>query len=512
MISCVVNFKENFTKNIPYYNLLLKQINDAQSSPKGHKGFICEHAAINCSRRTNVLSKICEGYQFIISFDGDLSNTKGLKNELSALGYCFTSSDDAELALNAYIHFGEKAPSKLDGSFSFVIYDTMRRQIFAASDAFSKVPLFYTKRGELYIFASQIRGIFSHPDILPKISSRGLSELLSFSKGISAEIFENIHMLPPAHILKIKDGECTLKKYPLPPAKEIPDYEDCEQTFLSLLSENLKGILNENSAVLHLGGIKDELLSAISAKIQFKNATRLYEYSTLEQGISKKYSAHHTHIVYDETVLFDSLQKCVDICALPVLSGSDFLLPLIFEKVPKIGGNILTSLPDISVNTASNRKVLSFNNLFHASISETLEADNEKEDYIRINSAHILAETYEINLKSPLLSRDILNFLTLVNIPENELLYNSLRKLCGTDADFVPKSRDLSLSLKLKRILLDTIADDSAPILAFFDKSSLLKLCERGFDLSGGNISETELVSYLIKLNLWFLKYQPVII
>ena len=63
----------------------------------------------------------------------------------------------------------------------------------------------------------------------------------------------------------------------------------------------------------------------------------------------------------------------------------------------------------------------------------------------------------------------------------------------------------------LSHILLSIISKDTSPILAFFRCGALLRLCEGSFDLSGYDISECELMSYLIKLNIWFEKYHPTI-
>lgn len=510
MISCIVNFKDNLTKNTSYYKLLLNQINNAQGFSSCHTGSVCEHTALASDKEDNSISKICEGYQFIIAFDGNLENSEKLKNNLIRLGYSFTLGNDAELALNAYIHFGEKAPSKLSGSFSFIIYDTMRRQIFAASDAFSSVPVFYTKSGDTYIFASQIRGILAHPDISPRISGRGLSSLLSFSKGLSAEIFENIHALPPGNILKIKCEEFVSKEYS--PEYNSPSvYENPEDDFILLMSEKLKQILTESSAVLHLGGIKDEFLSAMSAKLQSEDMVRLTQYSAYEQGISKRYSALNTKVFYSKDSLVNSLKTCVDICGLPVLSGSDFLLPMIFEKTQKSVGNMLTTLPDTSPADESVRKILLDNNVFHPAVIQTIKDIPPIGKNVRINSANIIADVYGINLKSPFLSADIYNFLKNTKIPADDFLYTVTTRLFGTNMPVGKESHSIP-DLKLKRILLDIISENSAPILAFFDKSALLRLCERGFDFSNKQISETEFVSYIIKLNFWFLKYRPVII
>ncbi len=511
LISCIADFKENFTKNIPYYRLLLKQVGDAQKCSSQKGSWIGEHAAMSSSCEDNILSKICEGYQFVICFDGRLLNTENLMNKLSSLGYCFTFRNDAELALNSYIHFGEKALLELDGSFSFVIYDTMRRQIFAASDSFSSSPIFYTNLSGLYIFASQVRGIFSHPDIIPRISQRGLSDLLSFSRGIRGAVFENVHMLPPAHFLKIKDGEFIVKKYSRLPSKASETHIPPEEQLLSRLAANVQNNFSENSAVLNSGNVEDEILCFVAAENYAKNLSRISEYSLVDAGISKKFSPARTQIFFDEASLYDSLKRCVSICGFPTISNADFLLPLMFDRIPKSITKVFTALPDMAIDTSPMRKFISHNNAFHPAVDETLEL-SDSSGFIPINSSHILAEDSEVELISPFLSCDIFDLFASLKTDTPEFFSNCISHLCAGNSHVLPKSYTLPLTRKLKRILLDIIADESAPILAFFDKVSLLKLCERGFDIPNGSLSEIEVISYIIKLNIWFLTYKPVIL
>ena len=127
VISSVVNFEENLSKSLPYCHLLLGQMAESAVSVK-----VCEHAAMASGDENSVISKICEGYQFVIAFSGKLFNTAPLFEKLSAFGYRFSDKSDAELALFCYIHFGEDSPGLLSGNFSYIIYDSMRRMVFCA--------------------------------------------------------------------------------------------------------------------------------------------------------------------------------------------------------------------------------------------------------------------------------------------------------------------------------------------------------------------------------------------
>ncbi len=499
MISCTVNFKENLTKNIPYYKLLLKQLNDVQGVPYSGDGFIGENAALYSSD-SEVLSKICEGYQFIIAFDGELTDKAALTKELKALGYCFTTETDSELALLCYIHFGEKSPAKLSGCFSYVIYDTMRRQIFAASDFFASSPLFYAKTGDSYLFASQIRGILAHPDIKPTVSKEGVSRLLSQNGLYTGSIFNGIEMLPPAHFLKIRDGNIILKPYP-PEECETVASDDFIMSELSLGCEN-----DGRTGVFYSGSSCDRLLCHIAAEKQSKKYSRISIYSTEPLNFKKNYLAAHTHIVPGETDLKAALTECVSIQGMPVLSGTDFLLPMVFKTASQSGIKVITSQPDLYTKKINLRSVLIKNDVLHPAVKETLLPEETGFTYI---GSRQLAGSFSTGIKTPLLSRRLYSYITSQG-ESAEVVFKAM--LTSHLCDASECSSNTSTIKKLRRILLEIISSDAAPILAFFQKGAILSLCEKGFEGIENHNDEAAILAYIIKLNIWLCSFKPFII
>lgn len=497
MISCTVNFKENLTKNIPYYKLLLKQMNDAQGTKHFSDGFIGEQAALY-SGGSEVLSKICEGYQFIISFDGELTDKATLTSCLKTLGYCFTTESDAELALLAYIHFGEKSPEKLNGCFSYVIYDTMRRQTFAASDLFASSPLFYAKTGDMYLFASQIRGILAHPDIRPTLTATGISRLLNPSGHYTGSIFDGIEMLPPAHILKISGDNVILKQYSIPSY----DIDSSEKFLIPILTDSIE--TSEKTGVILSDNASDRLLCCIVAEKHAKKFSRIYTYSTESSAISKKYTSAHTQIIADESAIYTALKACVNIHGMPVLSGSDYLLSLIFKSHPNDCTHFITSQPDIFIPHKSMQSIL--NNILHPAVAETILPQEDASGFIYCGSRQI-GESFGASVKTPLLCHSLYKFITEYPNQATLLFKAALKAYCCEEQP----TNNLLLIKKLRHILLEIIASDTAPILAFFSKGTLLKLCERGLS-SYDDLDEAGLLCYIIKLNIWLNTFRPVII
>ncbi|MBO5060106.1 MAG: hypothetical protein J6C82_04250 [Clostridia bacterium] len=490
-ISCIANFKENLTKNLPYYRLLTEQINSTQISLKNCGSWIGEHAALCAPGSEKLITKICEGYQFVIAFSGELYDKEPLRHELDIPGYCFTYGCDAELALNSYIHFGEKSLSKLSGSFSFVIYDAMRRQIFAASDRFSSRPLFYSRTKDSFVLSSGINGILAHPEIDAKVSLAGLCELFSVSRNCSGNIFEDIFMLPPAHILKIKDSGLQLKCYACDKEEDSSENADAEK----IVSKVIADMAGDSSTMLLLGGSRDEELCRLLCRHHLKSArqTTVYSFTAPPEGIYRL-SANCRQFSLDESSVYTGLENAVLACGLPMLSDKDFLLSVMSRHVGNGSTDIFTALPDISEPNISYSDILVKNNAFFPAVEETL-ITGDIPSGTTPNWPLMIAQSTNMNLKTPIFDARM-----------RGLVKNHAFGSAGIA--FVPETARTAL----KHILLEIISENNSPILAFFNKSALLRLYEGSFDFNDSDLTEGELISYIIKLNIWLEKYRPSII
>ncbi|MFX1538888.1 MAG: asparagine synthase (glutamine-hydrolyzing) [Promethearchaeota archaeon] len=103
--------------------------------------------------------------RFWIVHNGEVYNYLEIRDELVAKGYKFISKSDTEVILCAYVEWGEKCVEKLNGMFSFVIWDGDKRRIFGARDRFGIKPFYYYIDEDRFIFASEIKAILKANDI-----------------------------------------------------------------------------------------------------------------------------------------------------------------------------------------------------------------------------------------------------------------------------------------------------------------------------------------------------------
>ena len=84
-----------------------------------------------------------ENNQFIIVFNGEIYNFKKLRKNLEKIGIFFKSNSDTEVLLKLYQTKKEKMLDEIEGMFSLVIYDKIKKVIFLARDRFGIKPLYY---------------------------------------------------------------------------------------------------------------------------------------------------------------------------------------------------------------------------------------------------------------------------------------------------------------------------------------------------------------------------------
>ena len=102
--------------------------------------------------------------RYVISYNGEVYNYRELKKELESLGINFKSSSDTEVVLQALIKWGKDALLKFNVMFALALYDKKRKTILLARDRFGIKPLYYSKQGNMFSFASEQKSILANPD------------------------------------------------------------------------------------------------------------------------------------------------------------------------------------------------------------------------------------------------------------------------------------------------------------------------------------------------------------
>lgn len=204
------------------------------------------------SRRLSILD-LESGKQPISSEDdkiwvvlnGEIYNYEELKETLQKKGHTFKTRTDTEVLVHLYEEEGEEFVCKLRGMFAFALYNKNKEQLLLARDRIGKKPLFYTWLGSKLLFASEIKAILKHPNIVKKPNLEALYHYFTL-KHIPRPLtaFDGIYSLLPGEMMIAHNGSYVKKvKYaPFSFSSHEQTEEDVliEENFLEKLGIKLK--------------------------------------------------------------------------------------------------------------------------------------------------------------------------------------------------------------------------------------------------------------------------------
>ncbi|MCD6565048.1 MAG: asparagine synthase (glutamine-hydrolyzing) [Bacteroidales bacterium] len=246
-----------------------------------------------------------------IVYNGEVYNFKELKADLEKKGHLFTTNSDTETIIHLYEEYGEECVNYLRGMFAFAIYDLNDEVLFLARDRLGIKPLFYMESKNSFLFGSEIKCLFEHPDMEYSIYHPALITYFAYGYVPDPDtIIEDVKKLPPGHILIYKQGKIDIKQYwdiTFNHNKVYPEEYYIEQILYHLNEAVRMRLVSDVPLGAFLsGGIDSSMVVALMAKnmdepvktfsIGFENQS----YNELEyaRAVSEKYStAHHEQIV-----------------------------------------------------------------------------------------------------------------------------------------------------------------------------------------------------------------------
>lgn len=151
-----------------------------------------------------------------IVFNGEIYNFIELREELRLLGHSFRTTSDTEVILHAYQEYGLEAIPRLNGIFAFLLLDRRRGCLVAARDHFGVKPLYVRSSAGHWLFASEIKALLRHPDVVAEVDRESLGEYLTLQYVLGDRtLFQGIRKLLPGHftVVDVATGESRTRCY-----------------------------------------------------------------------------------------------------------------------------------------------------------------------------------------------------------------------------------------------------------------------------------------------------------
>jgi asparagine synthase (glutamine-hydrolysing) len=175
--------------------------NETNTIHFGHRRLSIIDLSVNANQPFHYL------HRYTLIFNGEIYNYIEIKNYLLVKGYQFSTKSDTEVIAAAYDFWGKSCLQKLDGMFAFAIWDEREQNLFCARDRFGEKPFFYYEDEEHFIFASEMKALWSI-GIEKQMDNKMLLNYITLGQlqnpaDKELTFFKEIYSLPPAHYLTI---------------------------------------------------------------------------------------------------------------------------------------------------------------------------------------------------------------------------------------------------------------------------------------------------------------------
>lgn len=304
------------------------------------------------------LIDLTTGYQpmeyedLVITYNGEIYNYKELRNYLIDCGYSFETSSDTEVLLKLYHLEGDQFIEKLNGIYSFAIYNKTTEEFILSRDFFGVKPFYYYITDEAFIFASEIKTILSYLKIINAkidINNDALTEYLIKGFIREHEIIKGIKSLETGRLFKFNKGilqqSFVIQENNVLLCNVKPNVENIlrEQVNLELEADVEIGILLS-------GGIDSSLLTALAVQnkkekiktfsIGFKESS-IYDESVYSRYVAQNLGTEHHEYLFTEKDLLGEIDSLVDCLDQPLYDPA--MLPMLFLS-KKVKGVVKAAL------------------------------------------------------------------------------------------------------------------------------------------------------------------------
>lgn len=199
-------------------NSALVKISHRGPNDKGVEQFAIGNGSVTLAHtRLSILELSDAGHQpmksqcgrYHIVFNGEIYNYKELGSELTKIGHSFRSNSDTEVLLAAWAEWHVDCLIRLEGMFSFVIYDNKCNTLSCVRDAFGIKPFLYDLNSDRFLFASEQAALLAIRNEKAQVNWQRSYDYLVHGNYDSAEdsFVNGVKHLMPGHWLEVQLSE-----------------------------------------------------------------------------------------------------------------------------------------------------------------------------------------------------------------------------------------------------------------------------------------------------------------
>ena len=173
------------------------------------------------------------GNRYAIVFNGEIYNYIEIKKELQQKGIHFVTESDTEVLFQLLLLEGPQALNKLNGMWSFVLYDEAEQSFLMSRDRIGKKPLYYIQEGGQFAFASEMKSLYK---LLPSLSYN--KEFISYAvsnpmdnERLPDTLVNGIKKFPAGSYAVFQQGQLKINRFYFPGKllEQKPLYKNFEE-------------------------------------------------------------------------------------------------------------------------------------------------------------------------------------------------------------------------------------------------------------------------------------------
>lgn len=287
--------------------------------------------------------------EYAIVYNGEIYNTDELLPALKTAGFIPSTTSDTEVILYAYMHYGPDFVSRLNGIFSFAIWDDIHQTLYLYRDRTGTKPLFFAIQENTLVFGSEPKALFAHPLVAPRLNMDGLREILSIgpARTPGCGVFEGVHEVRPGHYLSFSgDGLQDFLYWDLISAEHTDSYPDTVEKVSFLVRDAIRRQMVSDVPVCTFlsGGIDSSIVTAVASdyltekgetlntfSFDFTENDKYFQSNAFQperdlpyvNKMLECYHTNHTYLECSQNTLAKMLDTAVDAKDLPGMTDVD---------------------------------------------------------------------------------------------------------------------------------------------------------------------------------------------
>ncbi len=292
-----------------------------------------------------------ENKRYCIIYNGEIFNFRELRQELQQKGISFFSESDTEVLLKLFMLEKENCLNRLNGFFSFCIYDQLEQTLFLARDRYGIKPLVYLFDEDKFLFSSEMKSLLAY-GLEKDIDYASLFTYLQLNYiPAPGTIFSNVKKLLPGHFMKVTRGAHELSRY-----YEIPfhagaaatnpiGYEEAKEKFNLLLESSVQKrlVADVPLGAFLSGGIDSSVITALASRNQTHFHTfsigfrdqKFFDETEYARTVARHLKTEHTVFSLTTDDMYEQVHDMLDYIDEPFADSSAIAVFILSQETRK---------------------------------------------------------------------------------------------------------------------------------------------------------------------------------